>query len=317
VASAYTGRGDVTLDQTAYDRAVYHGLRRNLYFDRVADVRSTAQSMPGSAVIFNIATDMAPQTATLDQSTDVDAVALADAQVTLTLLEKGNAVITTASLRGTSYVPYDPVVANIVMYNAAQSLDILAGEQLGGGSNVRYSGQAVGITTVIPTDVLAGTSVARAHADLKAAYAMPWGDSFVAFIHPHVEYDLRVGTDAAAWRAPHIYSSPGDIWAGQTGWFEGFRFISTAAPSLVTADAGSSTTLTDVYKTLFVGQQALAKAYSYTDGNGEYPQFVLGPVVDKLRRNVPVGWYWFGVYGRFREASLRRVVSASSIGTNS
>jgi hypothetical protein len=39
--------------------------------------------------------------------------------------------------------------------------------------------------------------------------------------------------------------------------------------------------------------------------------------VDALRRFVPVGWYYLAGYARFREASIRRVESSSSIGTNS
>jgi hypothetical protein len=35
-----------------------------------------------------------------------------------------------------------------------------------------------------------------------------------------------------------------------------------------------------------------------------------------LMRLQPMGWYWLGGYGRFREASLRRIESASSIGAN-
>jgi hypothetical protein len=82
------------------------------------------------------------------------------------------------------------------------------------------------------------------------------------------------------------------------------------------ADAGSSTTLTDVYRTMFLGRQALAKAYSVSDGNGPTPRVVPGPVTDKLRRFVPLGWYWLGAYGVFRQTALRAVESASSIGTN-
>jgi len=44
---------------------------------------------------------------------------------------------------------------------------------------------------------------------------------------------------------------------------------------------------------------------------------VIGPVTDKLRRQRPIGWYWLGGYARFREACLRRIESASSIGDNS
>lgn len=320
MADAYTGVGAVTVDQAAYDRAVYMALRRNLYFDGVADVQPTSQSMPGSSVIFNIHSDLAVATATLNESTDVDAAALSDTQVTVTLVEKGNAVITTAKLRGTSYVPYDPVVADIISYNAAASLDIIAATELVGGSNIRYasaaSTPATARNTIEPEDVLAAKDARYVLAKMKANSAMPFGDVFVAFMHPDAEYDLRKETGSGAWRTPHEYAKPSEIWAGETGIFEGAKYVVTPSPSLLVADAGSSTTLTDVYLTVYVGKQSLAKAYSYTDGNGEYPQFVQGPVTDKLRRNVPVGWYWLGGYKRFRENSIYRIESSSSIGTN-
>lgn len=112
----------------------------------------------------------------------------------------------------------------------------------------------------------------------------------------------------------HTYSQPDQIWTGEVGAFEGFRFVETPrAP--VFADAGSSTTLTDVYATIFLGRQCLAKAYSSTV-SAPLPQVVAGPVIDSLSRFQPMGWYWLGGYARFREASIRRVESSSSIGTN-
>jgi hypothetical protein len=65
-----------------------------------------------------------------------------------------------------------------------------------------------------------------------------------------------------------------------------------------------------------MGRQALCKAYSNVDGNGEGPKVVPGPVTDVLRRFVPMGWYWLGGYSRFKETSLYRIESASSIGAN-
>jgi hypothetical protein len=89
------------------------------------------------------------------------------------------------------------------------------------------------------------------------------------------------------------------------------EYIETPRALLVT-DGGSSTT--DVYGTVLIGQQALAKAYSTT--YGENPSVVFGPVTDSLRRFQPVGWYSMCGYGRFREAAIRRIESASSIGSN-
>jgi N4-gp56 family major capsid protein len=144
---------------------------------------------------------------------------------------------------------------------------------------------------------------------------MDFGGAYTGFIHPDVSYDFRGGNAGANWRDPHTYSQPEEIWAGEVGMFESIRWVETPT-SPVFADAGSSLTTTDVYGTIVVGRQALAKAHSHSDGNGPFPMVVPGPVTDKLRRNVPMGWYWIGQYGRFREAAIRRIESASSIGVN-
>lgn len=319
MADTYTTTASVSYDQTAYDRMAYFALRPELYFDRVADVGTTRQTMPGSAVVFSIQSDLAAATATLNESVDVDALALANTQVTLTLLEKGNAVVTTAKLRLTSFVEIDPIVANVVGYNAGLSIDTIAADVLASGTNVRYATGGTTDPTARNTveigDTLTAWDVRRALADLRGANVPTIGGNYVAYIHPDVSFDLRGETGAAAWRDPHTYSQPTEIWNGEVGVFEGFRFIETPrAP--VFADAGSSTTLTDVYRTMFLGRQALAKAYSTGEGNGALPKVIMGPVTDKLRRFVPVGWYWFGAYGIFRQAALRAVESSSSIGTN-
>src|SRR5690349_4374186 len=106
MADTYTGAGASSLDQTAYDLAIYYALRPELYWDPVATVRSTNQSFAGSAVIFTIQSDLSAATSTLAESTDVSAVVMSDSQVTVTLAEYGNAVITTALLRGTTFIPF-------------------------------------------------------------------------------------------------------------------------------------------------------------------------------------------------------------------
>jgi hypothetical protein len=313
---AYTTTASVDYDQAAYDRIAYFGLRPQLYFDPVADVMPTRQSMPGSSVIFTKQTDLSAATASLNESVDVDAVALATSQVTVTLLEKGSAVISTAKLRGTSFVEIDPILANTVGYNAGLSIDTIVQAVLFAGSNVRYAGQATARNTVIPTDKLVAANSRRAYAELTGANVSPTrGNLYTAFIHPDVAYDIKGETGEAGWLAPHVYSEPGNIWSGSMGAFNGFEWIATPR-ALKVEDAGSSTTLTDVYGTLFVGRQALAKAYSTTDGNGANPRIVMSPVVDHLRRFMGVGWYHLVGYARFREEALRRWESASTIGTN-
>ena len=98
---AFTTQGSLDFSKAAYDRMAYFALRPELYFDQVADVQPTAQSMPGSSVTFTIVNDLSIATSALTETEDVATVALSDSQVTLTLAEYGNAVLTTAKLRGT------------------------------------------------------------------------------------------------------------------------------------------------------------------------------------------------------------------------
>lgn len=316
MSDAMTTTASLDYDQAMWDKAAYYSLRPELHFDQIADVRSTdASPDQGSSVKFTIVTDMAAATAPINESVDIDAVALADTQVTLTLDEYGNATNTTWRVRATSFIALDPVVVNAVGFNAGSSLDLIARNTIQAGSNVRYAGNATARNTVDPGDTLHATNVRRAVAELRGANVATFNGYYAGLIHPDVSLDLREETGAAAWRDPHTYSQPQEIWSGEIGAFEGVRFMeSSRAP--VFADAGSSTTLTDVYATLIMGRQAIAKAYSTYDGHGPVPSVVIGPVIDKLKRFKPVGWHWFGAYGIFRQAALRRIESGSSIGTN-
>ena len=60
-------------------------------------------------------------------------------------------------------------------------------------------------------------------------------------------------------------------------------------------------------------RQALAKAFSSTDGNGPMPRVVPSPVGDALRRFTGMGWHWLGGYARFREEAIYRVESGASV----
>jgi N4-gp56 family major capsid protein len=315
VPDAFTTTASLESVQAAFNRHADFALRPQLFFDQCADVKPTAQAMPGSSVKFTIYTDLSVATTALVESVDVDAVALNDGQVTVTLVEQGNAVLTTAKLVGTSFLDIHRDAANMVGFNAGISLDTLARTPLGAGSNVIYSGNATARNTVGPDDTITAGDIREARADLVGASVMPWQNGyFRGFIHPDVAVDLRTETGVAAWREPHVYSQPGEIWNGSIGCFEGIEFLETPRAEIV-ADAGSSTTLTDVYKTVVVGQQALAKAYSHAV-SAPTAQIVRGEVTDKLRRLTPLGWYWLGGYARFREESLYRIESSSSLGTN-
>lgn len=323
MADAHTKLASVAWDQAAWNALAFYSLRPELYYDGFADVQPTAQTQPGSPVYFNITSDMAVASTEINESTDVDAVALSDSEVSVTLKEYGNVAKSTKKLRSLSYLPVDEVLVNVIAFNAGISLDTIARIAIEGGSNVRYVGGATARNTVTP-DTHFGTSTAttgsnavrRAVAELRGANVATVGGKYVGIIHPDVSYDFRGATGATNWRDPHTYSRPEHIFNGEIGEWEGVRFMETPRAPLF-ADAGSSTTLTDVYGTLIFGQQAIAKAYSIQDGGAPLPSVFPTPIVDNLRRFMGAAWYWLGGYGIFRQAAIRRIESSSSIGSNS
>ena len=320
---ALTQQSDLLTDQTAFDRIAYFALRSELLFDAVADVQPVAQSMPGSSVKFTIFNDLSAATSTLTETSDVTAVAMGDSQVEVTLAEYGNAVSTTAKLRGTSFLDVDAAAANVVGYNAGISIDSVIREVLAAGTNVIFGGggstDPSTRTTVQVEDVIEANDVRKVVAALRGANAVSFNGMYMGYIHPDVSYDLRRETGVASWRDPHVYSDPAFIYNGEVGAFEGVRFIETPRAKIfenASNGSGSAGTI-DVYCTHICGRQALAKAHSIVDGNGPFPRVVRGPITDTLMRFQPIGWYWLGGYARFREAALRRVESSSSIGANS
>ena len=322
---AYTQVSSLSLNQTAFEKLAYFALRPELYFDGFAEVEATNATNVGDTHTFTIFQDLAVAASPISEVTDVTPVAMSDSQVSVTMQEYGNAVVTTAKLRATSFIPVDPVAANAVGYNAGISIDTVCRNVLQAGTNVLYAtGGATDPSsraTVQPEDLLTANDVRKAVAQLRKANVPTIGGSYVGVIHPDVSYDFRSATDAAAWRTPANYVNPEGIYNGEIGMFEGVRFMeSPRAPLFADASDGSgsstgSSATVDVYGTLIMGRQALAKAVSSVE-YGSQPTIVYGEVTDVLKRFRPVGWKHFVGYGIFRQEALRRIESSSSIGAN-
>ena len=87
----------------------------------------------------------------------------------------------------------------------------------------------------------------------------------------------------------------------------GTGITTTVANSGAVSGTLTITPVTKTYRTFMAGQQALAEAVV------EEPHVVIGPVVDRLMRQRPIGWY--GVLGHaiYRQDALFRIETASSI----
>lgn len=229
-----TTGSDTTYVQQAYDRMAYFALRPELIFDQLADVKSVNQSMPGSAVNFTIQNDLVAAVAPLSETTDVTTQTLSNSQITVSLAEYGSAVTTSAVLRGEAYIEIDPVVANVLGYNAGVSIDSIARNALGTGTQWKVpSGAALGTTKAATIAHVAAASsdvtatyddILAAQKNLRSQSVAPFGSYYAAIIHPDVSYDLQLTKN---FLAPHQYSQPAEIWAGEIGALNGFRFLET------------------------------------------------------------------------------------------
>lgn len=312
---AYTTSGSVTYDVAAYEELARFAYRPELYFDQWTDVKATS-AQRGSSVTFWQQSDLAVATTPLTEDVDVTPVALSNTSVTVTPLEYGNATVTTARLLATSRVEIDPVVANVIGYNAGISIDTIAGNAFAAGTNVSYGGSATSRATVAADHTLTSALVRRAYARLRTANVPTFdGGMYVAMIHPNVAYDLKSETGETGWRAPQVYgASQANIANGEIGAYEGFRFIvSPRAPEFTNAGVGSTV---EVYRSLFFGREAMAKAHWNGGGYGPDPTVVIADQPDLLKRHFPIGWKHAVAYSAFRADAMQAIETSSSIATN-
>jgi len=316
MANAYTTTGSSSLGgtvgsaglvQKAYDRLLEFALRAEPLIRSVADKTPTNQSIPGSTVVLQRYVDLSAATSALSESTDPDAVALSTpTTTTITLAEYGNSVLVTRALELFSLADVDPAIANIIAFNLADSIDQVAMETLRQGTNVIYAGStATSTATVTAAATLSSANIRRAVAKLRAGKTIARkGSLYWCGIHPEVSHDLRAETGSAGWLLPNQYGSAQDrIWAGEIGTYEGAYFVESAR--LYNATDGASSARN--FRTIIAGQQAMAQAVA------EEPHVVIGPVVDKLMRHRPMGWYGVLGFARYREEALYRIESGSSI----
>jgi len=308
--------------QTAYDKTFEFALRSQPMFRAVADKRPVNTTAPGGSIVLERYQDLAVATTALTESTDPDSVAMGNPNtVTITLNEYGNPVLRTRKLYLYSLTDVDPAIANIVAYNMADSVDTIVQTELRSGSNliqvlpagsggVTYVTNATVSTTATPmtTAEIFTSKVARlATAKLRTNKAVPRkGSLYWCSIHPEVSYDLRAETGAAAWRDPHNYSAAGNIWAGEIGAYEGAFYVES--PRCFNAvDAGTGNNTLRRFRTYYAGQQALAEAVA------DDFHIVAGPIVDKLARFRPLGWYGVAGWKIYRNEALIRAECTSSI----
>ena len=297
------------LVQTAYDQYVRMALRSIPVMRALADVKPVQQAMPGSSVVFSIYSDLAQATSTLTEASDVSSIALGNPnQITVTLAEYGSAVTTTKKLNLTSFNDVDSALADIIAYNAADSIDAVVAAVLTAGTNVIYAGTSGATTTntITSTDIIRVKDIRNAVVSLRTNKALPRiGELYAAYLHPRQSADLRAESGTGGFQELSKYTDRTPFVAGAVGVIEGAFVVETPR---VPKTANTQSPAVNVYKAVIAGREALAEA------QGQDVSTVIGPQIDALRRFHTIGWYYFGGFNRLREAALYRIESAATNG---
>ena len=214
---------------TAYDQYVRMALRSIPVMRSLADVKPVQQAMPGSSVVFSIYSDLAQATTSLTETSDVSSIALGNpTNVTVTLNEYGSAVTTTKKLNLTSFNDVDSALADIIAYNAADSLDNIVGQTLSAGTNVLYGASATSSATVVPASTITVAKIRQAVTELRTAKSLPRiGELYAAYVHPRQAADLRAESGTGGFQELTKYVDRTPFTAGAVGVIEGAFIVET------------------------------------------------------------------------------------------
>lgn len=311
---AYNSTASLTnLIEQAWDRKMRLALRAIPQFRMIADARIVQQTHPGETVTFSFYGDLTPTTATLDEITDPDSVAIANpTRISVTLEERGNYTVTTKRLQEFSLDgELNANVANQVAYNQAVSINEVVQQKLVTAPQIvsEEAGSLVGtgnnLALITDTDTIKSRDIRYVITKLRTASTVPVrGSMYGVFLHPEVAHDLRVETGATGWRQPHEYVNPSPLYAGELGTWEGAVFIET--PFCQAQTEGAATT---VYRSYVFGKEALAEAVA------EEPHLVVNGNLgsDVFNRKTSVGWYGILGHSLFRPEPLWQIATASSV----
>jgi N4-gp56 family major capsid protein len=310
------------LVQAAYDQYVRMALRSIPVMRSLADVKPVQQAMPGSSVVFSIYSDLAQATSTLTETSDVSSIALGNpSQVTVTLNEYGSAVTTTKKLNLTSFNDVDSALADIIAYNAADSIDNVVGQVLSTGTNVIYSNGPTGTAptssaTVLPVDTMTVSDIRNAVVSLRTNKALPrMGELYAAYLHPRQSADLRAETGTGGFQELTKYVERTPFVAGAVGVIEGAFIVET--PRVLNglnlgANGGITPTVSVTNKALTSNVATLTTAVAHGLGVG---QVVTVSAVDSVFN----GTYTITVVGSTTTFSYAKtnadVTSAAATGT--
>ncbi len=304
------------LVKTAFDMAVLFAFQPHLRFAQLAEQKRWDLSeapVPGDQITFTVFGSLTAATHALPESSDPTEWPLTSTAKTVPLVEQGKIVTTTQRLRVVSFANIDLSVGKVVGDNMGVSVDLLARAAFDATMADAYvsytSGAAMASIIDSPGSRLKSADV-RYAANRLSRENVPFvdGETYAAVVHPDCILDLRSEVGSGSFRAPKEYVDPEDLYAGEIGRWESFRFVESM--NCLVSGAGGSGGTVDVYSNYFIGFQAVGFA------DGISPHMIVAPPADAFQRLLRVSWFGLFGYGELRPEALHKVFSSSSVGIN-
>lgn len=298
----------------AYDLAVRDAQRPNLILDQFATETPSNLTHNGGTkrVFFMDDIPEAAGTTPLLENIDVDSVPLTGRYVDMTQREYGLTVARTNLLRAQTMVPFDPIAARKVGWHAGRVQDALARTAFTASSLAFKNAAGTTVTGTVgvlapqitgpvagyvSSDVLQEATVMLQNQNAEPFYE----DSYVMVCTPRAVQHLRAENSASGWRDITMRnegSNGNSLYRGYVGTYEGVQIVVSRNMTAGTA--------------LVFGKEAFAKTFPNVEGMGAYPQAVVSPVTDSLRRFAKIGWYWLGGYSLFRPMNVVKITHSAN-----
>ena len=266
---------------TAYDKLVEFNLRSEPMFRKFASKRPSDVTNAGATVVFQLYNDLDRVTTNLNETLDVDAVAIKNTgTVSVTVNEWGNVIQRTERAALETISQIDPAISDMLAFNIADSLDfqvykILTGLATGrGGTGTANETSVNGVDKTVAglsSDKVQAADIRRATAKMRGAKVTPQdGSNYIGMLHPDVSYDIRteaMTSGANVWQAPHVYndSAVGNFWNGEVGIYEQVKFIES--PRVEKAASTFARTISNVALTSNVATITTAANHGYAVGD--------------------------------------------------
>ncbi len=228
---ATTGSAQISNEvKPLYDAEFYMQGQGMVYYDQLYDVKPLMNGVRGSSLNWPLLASLNPNTAQLDELTDVTAQVLNISELSIPIYEYGGAVDVSKYAVAVSYADVYKQAAYANGYNLAESYDFIArATALQGSRQIFINGATARSSINGPATAAYRCSAAflERMAFLARLTKMPlYPDGALCdLVHPWVMYDIL--QDAGV-RQMSTYSYPELLFNGELAYWGGVRFIVSA-----------------------------------------------------------------------------------------